>query len=90
MTFVLHAETDPASLIAAVQGRLEKIGIGVLLAIAVATVIQGFMFGVGAIDPATIGTVFALLAAIALTGLAAYLPARRIIAGNPIAALGRE
>jgi hypothetical protein len=87
MTFVLHAETDPASLIAAVQGRLEKIGIGVLLAIAVATVIQGFMFGVGAIDP-TIGTVFALLAAIAL--IAAYLPVRRIIAGNPIAALGRE
>jgi ABC-type antimicrobial peptide transport system permease subunit len=70
--------------------RLALPGIagGFVLAAGVATLIRGFMFGVGSIDFLTAAIVPAALAAVAL--LAGYLPARRIVAANPIAALGRE
>jgi predicted permease len=67
---------------------LPGIAVGFVLAAGVAILIRSFMFGVGSIDFLTSAIVPAVLAAVAL--LAGYLPARRIVATNPIAALGRE
>jgi ABC-type antimicrobial peptide transport system permease subunit len=67
---------------------LPGIAVGAALAAVVAAIVRGFMFGVGSIDLVMAAAVPALLAAVAL--LAGYLPARRILAGNPIGGLGRE
>ena len=67
---------------------LPGIAVGFMLAVGVATLIRSFMFGVGTVDFLTATVVPAALALVAL--IAGYLPARRIIAANPIAALGRE
>ena len=66
---------------------LTAIGIGIGLAGAVATtrLIEGLLFSVSATDPA----VFALLAALllALAAAACYVPARRAMRVDPLAAL---
>jgi ABC-type lipoprotein release transport system permease subunit len=51
-------------------------------------VIARFLFGVNAGDPATFAAVCTLLIAVAL--LATYIPSRRALAVDPIAALRSE
>jgi putative ABC transport system permease protein len=70
--------------------RLTLVGlvIGTGLALAAARLVSGFLFGVSASDPATFLGVAALLALTAL--LASYLPARRAMRVDPIAALRYE
>jgi ABC-type antimicrobial peptide transport system permease subunit len=68
-------------LILAVGGAL----LGVAIALATTRLVRGFLIDVGATDPLTFLLVTALLAAVA--ALAAYLPARRASAVDPMAAL---
>jgi len=62
--------------------------IGVVLAGAVTWSISGFLFGIGSTDIATFVTIPMLLGAVAL--LAAYVPARRASAVDPVGALRSE
>jgi predicted permease len=62
--------------------------IGLLLAFAGAQVLSSLLFGVGAFDPITFGSVPVILLAVALA--AAYLPARRASRVNPVKALKAE
>ena len=63
-------------------------GVGLLLALAGAQVLQSLLFGVNAFDPATFLLVPAGLLALAL--VAAYLPARRASRVDPVRALKAE
>ena len=64
---------------------LAGLGLGLLLGLAVARLLQGFLFGISTWDPVTFGAVVVLLA---LSGLAAaWLPARRASKIDPMAAL---
>jgi predicted permease len=67
--------------------RLVVIGgaVGVLLAVAVTWSIAGFLFGIGTTDVVTFAAIPAILSAVAL--LAAYVPARRASAVDPVRAL---
>lgn len=62
--------------------------IGVIGAFALRRVIAGFLYGVTATDPLTIGGVSALLALIGL--LACFIPARRAAKTDPLVALREE
>jgi putative ABC transport system permease protein len=62
--------------------------LGVLGALAVTRVLERLLFGVKPNDPATLGAVAALLAAVALT--AALIPARRAARVDPMIALRAE
>jgi putative ABC transport system permease protein len=64
------------------------IGIGVLVAIGVTRFIEGMLYGVTPLDPATYAAVAALFVAVTL--LAAYLPARRATRIDPMMALRYE
>jgi predicted permease len=64
------------------------IGTGLAAALAVVTLLKQVLFGLEPRDPATMSTAVALLSAMAL--LAAYLPARRAIRMDPMAALRCE
>jgi ABC-type antimicrobial peptide transport system permease subunit len=64
------------------------IGIGVLVAIGVTRFIEGMLYGVTPLDPATYAAVGALFVAVTL--LAAYLPARRATRIDPMMALRYE
>ena len=64
------------------------IAIGLGAALALTRVISGLLFEVSATDPATFIGVALLLGSIAV--LACYLPARRAMQGNPLAALRHE
>lgn len=67
---------------------LAGLAVGLLLAAAAARLVAGLLLGLSAGDPATFLGVAALLA---LTGLlACYLPARRALRVDPMAALRRE
>jgi ABC-type antimicrobial peptide transport system permease subunit len=68
-------------------GTLAVIGIGAGLAgaLAVTRLLGTFLFGVGATDPVTFGSVAALLLGVAL--LATYIPSRRAARIDPLAAL---
>jgi predicted permease len=70
--------------------RLAALGIviGVIAALGMAKVLTGFLYGVSATDPLTFVCVSAFLAAIAAG--AAFFPARRAAAVNPIDALRVE
>jgi putative ABC transport system permease protein len=64
------------------------LAIGLALAWALTRTLQNVLYGVSAADPATLGAVVALLAAIALA--ACYIPARRASRLDPIAVLRAE
>jgi putative ABC transport system permease protein len=70
--------------------KLTAIGLGVGLAGAAAAtrLIEGFLFGVSASDPFTYAGTCAVFLAVAL--VASYLPARRALRVDPIAALREE
>jgi putative ABC transport system permease protein len=75
-----------------VRQGMELTGIGIVAGLAGATaltrVMTSLLFGVGATDPATFGTLAAILAAVALA--ATVIPARRATKVDPIAALRAE
>ena len=64
------------------------LSIGILLAVALARVIRSGLYGISPLDPVSIGTTVALLAAVSL--LAGYLPARRAAKVDPMVALRYE
>ena len=64
------------------------LGLGLLAALGFAPLIASMVFGIGAYDPVTFATVPVLLGLIAL--LAAYLPARRAAAVEPVEVLRGE
>ncbi len=64
------------------------IGAGLLGAVALARVVQGLLFGVGAIDPATYAATAAVMTAVAF--VATWVPARRATRVEPTAALRCE
>jgi predicted permease len=70
--------------------RLVAIGIGLGLVVALATarLIRGFLYGLSPLDPVTFAGVAGLFAAIA--ALASYLPALRAARLNPVDALRSE
>ena len=61
------------------------IGLGVTVSLALTPLMSSQLYGVGAIDPITLGSVVALLFAVAL--LACAVPARRAMAIDPVTAL---
>jgi putative ABC transport system permease protein len=67
---------------------LLGLGAGLLLSAWLAHLLEGLIFGTGAIDPATFVSIPALLALVAL--LACYIPARRAMRVDPIIALRYE
>ena len=71
---------------------LKWVGIGGLVgysaAVALARLIQGLLFGVGAGDPFTLTLVVLLLGGVAM--VAAFVPARRATRVNPVEALRME
>ncbi|MCX5643134.1 MAG: ABC transporter permease [Phycisphaerae bacterium] len=64
------------------------LSIGILLAVVLARVIRSGLYGISPLDPVSIGTTVALLAAVSL--LASYLPARRAAKVDPMVALRYE
>ncbi|NIR44039.1 MAG: ABC transporter permease [Gemmatimonadetes bacterium] len=70
--------------------RLAALGIvvGVLVAVALARVLQSQLYGVGAADPLVLAAVIVILSGIA--ALACYVPARRATRVNPVEALRHE
>jgi putative ABC transport system permease protein len=78
------------SVVRSVIGRGAALtGVGLVIGLAVAwagtRMMQGLLFGVSAVDPATFASVVALLAAVAL--VACWLPARRAASVDPLTAL---
>ena len=64
------------------------IGVGVPLAVAGGYALRAFLFGVAPVDPAALAAACTVLALAAL--LAAYIPARRAAAVDPLVALRWE
>jgi len=64
------------------------LAVGLLAALALARVLQGFLFGVAQTDPGTYVTVTVVLSSAAI--LACYLPARRAARVDPMTALRAE
>jgi ABC-type antimicrobial peptide transport system permease subunit len=71
---------------------LAVVGIGLLfglgISLALTRALEGFLYGVAPIDPLTLGSVVVLMAAV--SSLAAYLPARRAMARNPLEVLRHD
>jgi len=67
---------------------LAGIGLGLTGALLAVRVIAGFLYGVGASDPVTLASVALLLLLVALA--ASYIPCRRALRIDPIAALRTE
>jgi putative ABC transport system permease protein len=67
---------------------LAGVGAGLVGALALARLLQGMLYGVGAADPATYAATAAVMAAVAF--LATYIPARRATRVEPTAALRCE
>lgn len=64
------------------------LGIGIVLALAVARVLSGFLYGIGPADPFTFAAVAALLMAVA--AVASFVPALRAVRVNPLVTLRHE
>ena len=64
------------------------LAVGIGLASGATRLLSSFLFGLGAMDPATFGAAIGLLAAVAL--VAAYMPARRAARVDPMDALREE
>ncbi len=84
---------EPQDILRLVVGhglRLSLIGvaIGIAGAFALTRLLEGFLYGTGATDPATLAAVCALLLAAAL--LACWIPARRAMRVDPMVALRYE
>ena len=62
--------------------------IGLVGALAATRLLQAFLFGVSAVDPLTFAAAIVLL--LVVTGVAAYLPARRAANVDPVEALRAE
>jgi predicted permease len=77
---------------AVVGGALSLAGLGLVLglvgALAATRLLQAFLFGVSAVDPLTFGAAIALL--LLVTGVAAYVPARRAANVDPMETLRAE
>ena len=67
---------------------LAGIGLGLAGALLAIRALASFLYGVGATDPMTLGSVALLLLIVALT--ASYVPSRRALRVDPIAALRAE
>ncbi|HKT48131.1 MAG TPA: ABC transporter permease [Candidatus Acidoferrales bacterium] len=67
---------------------LAGVAVGVAGALAVTRLLQTLLFGIKASDPLTIASAAVLVAFVAL--LACYIPARRVMRVDPVAALRRE
>jgi predicted permease len=83
----------PHSVVALMVGggmRLVGVGgaVGLVLAFLATRALQGFLFGVGALDPVAFVAVPAMLGAVAL--VAAYIPARRASRIDPVRTLKAE
>jgi putative ABC transport system permease protein len=72
----------------AMQLAVGGVAMGLALAWGLTGLIESLLFGVKAADPTTFGLVAAILAAVALA--AAYVPARRATAIDPLIALRYE
>jgi putative ABC transport system permease protein len=64
---------------------LAGIGLGLIGALLAVRVIASFLYGIGASDPVTLGSVALLLLFVALA--ASYIPSRRALRVDPMAAL---
>ena len=87
----LGAERDQVLKLVLTDGlRLALWGaaLGLLASLALGRVVASFLFGVSAADPLTLTAVSFLL--LAVTALAAYLPARRASRLDPVAAIRNE
>jgi ABC-type antimicrobial peptide transport system permease subunit len=67
---------------------LVGLGMGLLAGIGLGTLISGWLYGVGALDPRALGGASAALLVVALLGI--WLPARRALRIDPIRALRAE
>jgi predicted permease len=72
----------------ALRAVAPGIAVGLLGALLLSRLLRGMLYGVGAADPLTFGTVAAVLAAVAL--LASWLPARRATRVDPMVAIRAE
>jgi predicted permease len=81
---------DVLRLVMTEGGRLVAagLGIGLLLSAAVSRLLAGWVYGVGAFEPAVFGATSLVLTAVML--LACYVPARRAIALEPTRALRHD
>jgi putative ABC transport system permease protein len=75
-----------------VAGGMRKVGagmgIGLVLAMATARLLEGFLVGVSSTDPMVFVVISVLLASVA--ALASYIPARRAAAADPLVVLRRQ
>jgi putative ABC transport system permease protein len=81
---------EPGRLVAMVmRSGMKRVGLGIAiglgLALPAAQIVRGSLYGVGALDPLTFGSVAVLLTLVA--AMAAYLPARRASRVDPTHAL---
>ncbi|HYU40714.1 MAG TPA: FtsX-like permease family protein, partial [Vicinamibacteria bacterium] len=83
----------PADVLRLVMGEAALVcaagaGAGLAAALALSRLMSGLLYGVTAADPMTFAGVCAVLAMVAL--LATYVPARRAVQVDPLAALRTE